>query len=245
MIDQYAFKQLCQLNEKVLQFYQDMDFTQIFHTLADYTAVDLSAFYLDIIKDRLYVERADSLQRRSAQTVCWYIIDTLTRLMAPILSFTAEQLSDHYQKNKKDSIHLQQFALLHNINTIADTSKYELLWDRLKNIRSAILKSIEVAREQDVIKHSREAAVQLYFERDLLGDDFKQYLGHQEIEDFFKEFLIVSQVIISNTQEALNNSSLEGLWIRVTPAKGAKCPRCWQWHDSQQLLCRRCADIVL
>lgn len=245
MIDQYAFREVCTLNEKILQAYHKMDFTQIFHMLADYTAVELSAFYLDIIKDRLYVERADSLQRRSAQTVCWYLLDTLTRLMAPILSFTAEQLSDYYQKDKKDSIHLQTFASLHDVATIVDRSRHEQLWDTLKNVRSAVLKSIEVAREEGVVKHSREASVQLYFAKDILGADFQQYLGHQSISDFFKEFLIISQCVISTTPVGLNATSQEGLFVLVSPAQGTKCPRCWQWHnDGQELLCHRCKNIV-
>lgn len=114
-IDQYALEQLSARNLHIIKSYDDYDFTAIFHTLGDYCAVDLSAFYLDIIKDRLYVEQADGRLRRSAQTACWYILDTLTRAMAPILSFTAEQLSDHYQKNKKESIHLQEFAKLESI----------------------------------------------------------------------------------------------------------------------------------
>lgn len=114
-IDQYALEQLSERNHLMLQAYDEYDFTAIFHALGDYCAVDLSSFYLDIIKDRLYVEQADGKLRRSAQTACWHILDTMTRAMAPILSFTAEQLSDHYQKNKKQSIHLQQFATLGSI----------------------------------------------------------------------------------------------------------------------------------
>jgi isoleucyl-tRNA synthetase len=87
----------------------------VYHALTDYCAVDLSAYYLDIIKDRLYVEKADGHARRSAQTACWYILDTMTRLIAPILSFTAEQLADHYQNKDHVSIHLQDFAMLESL----------------------------------------------------------------------------------------------------------------------------------
>lgn len=115
VIDQYALQQLYKVNNEMLKKYAAHDFTGVFHMLSDYCSSDLSAFYLDIIKDRLYVEKADGLERRSAQTACWYILDTLTRLMAPVLSFTAEQLSDHYQKNKSASIHLQPFATLQDV----------------------------------------------------------------------------------------------------------------------------------
>src|SRR5262249_44732839 len=106
----YALVQLSALNEKMITAYTNTaDFTMVFHGLADYCTTELSAFYLDIVKDRLYCDKARSHQRRSSQTALWYILDTLTRLMAPILSFTAEQISDHYQKNKTLSIHLQPF----------------------------------------------------------------------------------------------------------------------------------------
>lgn len=115
LIDQYALRELFVLNYQLLKAYEEYDFTAVYHMLGDYCASDLSALYLDIIKDRLYVEKADSYARRSAQTVVWYILDTLTRLMAPILSFTAEQVSDLYEKNKKVSIHLQDFARLQKV----------------------------------------------------------------------------------------------------------------------------------
>ncbi len=114
-IDQYALQELFELNYHILKCYAEYDFTAVFHALADYCSVNLSSFYLDIIKDRLYCEQADRLPRRSAQTACWYILDTLTKLIAPILSFTAEQVTDHYQRDKKTSVHLQQFENLQSI----------------------------------------------------------------------------------------------------------------------------------
>ncbi len=115
LLDRYALEELFILNAKIRADYDNNNFTAVFHALADYCTKHLSAFYLDVIKDRLYVEKADGDLRRSAQTVCWYILDTLTRLIAPILSITAEQISDHYQKNKRESIHLQSFSPLQNV----------------------------------------------------------------------------------------------------------------------------------
>ncbi|MEX0940702.1 MAG: isoleucine--tRNA ligase [Candidatus Babeliales bacterium] len=115
LIDRFALEYLYHVNVKIRAAYEECDFTAVFHELADYCAKELSSFYLDIIKDRLYVEKADGKARRSAQTACWYILDTLTRLMAPILSFAAEYISDNYQKNKMQSIHLQSFNDLQDI----------------------------------------------------------------------------------------------------------------------------------
>jgi isoleucyl-tRNA synthetase len=151
-------------------------------------------------------------------------LDTLTRLIAPILSFTAEQLSDNYQKNKKDSIHLQKFAMLDNVwEQLAQTfgvsadahiaSRSEVMnfivereaqWGTLKQIRSALLKAIENLREQGIIKHSLEAKVSLYFDETMPGYDHVQDLfgqlreSGQSIESFFREYVIISQVSLKN-----------------------------------------------
>ncbi len=244
-IDSYALQRLSKLNDDMLQAYQLMNFTAIFHLLADYAAVDLSSFYLDIIKDRLYVEQADGYKRRSAQTACWYILDTLTKLMAPILSFTAEQLSDHYQKDKKASIHLQQFADLK-----VEIEQQEELWNLLKDVRSAILKAIEQLREQGIIKHSLEVRVAVYFDEDTLGhtvlNELVDKLNKQGLNEFFKEFLIVSQFEKQDNKDGLEPTTLEGLYVSVAPAQGAKCPRCWQWQETSHpdSLCIRCQSII-
>lgn len=187
-IDRYALAKLIRLNEQVIADYTNVNFTRVFHELADYASSELSSFYLDIIKDRLYVEKTAGIERRSAQTVCWYILDTITPLMAPILSFTAELISDHYQKDKKASVHLQSFASSeklqelvfphieplddargNELSDVANTLKHENIieqflgdWEALKSIRSLVLKAIEVEREKGLIKHSLEAQVTLY-----------------------------------------------------------------------------------
>ncbi len=199
VLDHYALQQLLHVQETILVAYKDYDITAVFHKLADYCAVDLSALYLDVIKDRLYVEKADGLPRRSAQTTCWYILDTITRLIAPILSITAEQLSDHYQKDKTASIHLQNFADLEplwnyfgsvyawtmpqvdtmgsehilgktdTLKAIAKQIKDNEAWGILFAMRSAILKAIEEQRAQGIIKHSLEADVTLYIDTTTAG----------------------------------------------------------------------------
>lgn len=243
MIDQYALEQLAKTNDFVVQKYRDINCTAIFHRLADYCAADLSAFYLDIIKDRLYVEKADGHARRSAQTACWYLVDTLTKMMAPILSFTAEQVSDFYQKNKTSSIHLQKFA------DLKTSSDFDAQWQLLHNVRSAVLKAIEGYREQGIIKHSLEARVTLAFDdavRAKLQPLFEQITSRgQTLEEFLKEFLIVSQIVVNDAAD-IQQSELPGLRVAVEPARGNKCPRCWNWDEVADArgLCRRCTKIV-
>jgi isoleucyl-tRNA synthetase len=282
LLDQYALEQLFKVNHAVLNHYKSYDFTKVFHALADYCAVELSAFYLDIIKDRLYTEKAHGHARRSAQTVCWYILDTLTKLIAPVMSFTAEQLSDHYQKNKEQSIHLQSFNSLHSVWELLGeyyaqahriilpqflavdiepmleidarlfTTERETQWLLLKEIRSALLKALEVQREKGMIKHSLEARLTICIDTkyDAMNalEDFYAALAQsgQRREDFFKEFLIVSQVRFVSQAQGLEESELQGLWVRVEHAHGQKCPRCWQWQETenQYNLCDRCQEIV-
>lgn len=268
-IDRYALSELYILNEKIRQGYAECKFTNIFHELADYCAKDLSSFYLDIIKDRLYVDKADGKLRRSAQTVCWHILDTLTKLMAPVLSFTSELISDHYQKDKKESIHLQEFAevkplwelLSKNIlqlefykNKKADDLKYwQELWETLKDVRSAILKAIEEQREKGVIKHPLEAQVTISLDlnkEELLNlFNFLQAIEKttdQTIIQFFKELLIVSQFAIESSNSGLKESEFKGLSVDVRRAEGDKCPRCWQYEVTEHpdKLCQRCKNIV-
>jgi len=254
MIDQHALQELYLFKQAVLNNYEEYNFTGIFHQLADYCSVNLSSFYLDIVKDRLYVEKADGPLRRSAQTACWYILDTLTKLMAPILSFTAEQLSDHYQRNKKESIHLQSFSGLEEIAEFcllhAQANKER--WDFIKKLRSALLKSIEEKRALGIIKHPLEAqlilAINFEAHHRTMFDDFKKDLSalDQSIEDFFKELLIVSQIHIRDAHAGMRESIVSGLYVEVLQADGLKCPRCWQWDTANHAhnLCTRCSTIV-
>lgn len=252
-LDRYALWALAKHNERWVDLYNEYNFTALFHQLADYCATDLSSFYLDIIKDRLYVEDPSGRVRRSAQTVCWYTLDALTKIMAPILSFNAELISDHYQKDKKSSIHLQQFADLHaHESLVRDSASYVKQWDVLKEIRAAVLKAIELLRAEGIIKHSLEAHVQLYVDTNASWyQEYKQLLSavkasQQLITDFLEEFFIVSQVTLLFDKASVEEAELKGLYVKVQPADGVKCPRCWHWSVSRDVdgLCDRCMGLV-
>jgi isoleucyl-tRNA synthetase len=247
LIDQYALQQLHEKNKAIIKAYEEFDLVAIFHALGDYCSVDLSAFYLDIVKDRLYVEKSNGHARRSAQTAYWYIVDTLTRLIAPILSFTAEEISDYYQKNKTTSIHLQSFASLSSVHEGEPLTKE---WAALKTIRSALLKAIEELREKGIVKHSLEADVTVYFDpkiRESIAPIIALLeRGPQTVKEFFKECMIVSQFDIVSEQGECIQSELPGLYVLVRRAQGQKCPRCWHWDTTAHAhgLCARCQEIV-
>jgi len=259
IIDQYALFQLHDVNESIKQAYKDRKTTAVFHDLADYCVKDVSAFYLDIVKDRLYVEKFDSLERRSAQTVCYYILDTLTKIMAPVLSFTAELISDSYQTNKKRSIHLQDFAcfawvsdrlfnqdreggpshhkVAHNLfmQQANAVESFKKSFDAMRDVRSHVLKALEDLREQGVIKHSLDAAVFIhiastYKYQGPIGALFDMiHQQGQSIELFLKEYFIVSQVHVTDDTGDMREVAL-GLFVKAIKAEGGKCARCWQWE---------------
>ena len=275
-IDHYALKELEKFNTKMLLNYFEYNFTGVFHGLAQYCSVELSSFYLDIVKDRLYTEKSNSLKRRSAQTVLWYILDVITKIMAPIMSFTAELISDHYQKNKTQSIHLQGFVdpvklyalcygdsnidiskkvffdLNYDIKEHAKLSDYkDIAFEELKQIRSEVLKAIELEREKGLIKHSLDSKVSLFIDFDLveyspLKDLFNKISEKLSIEEFLKEFFIVSQINILKSNNNLESTNLNGLFIKIDKAEGLKCPRCWQYSISKNIdnLCDRCTGVL-
>ena len=229
----------------------------------------------------MYVEKPDGRSRKSAQTACWYILDTLTKLIAPICSFTAEQVSDHYQKDKKESIHLQTFPVLEKLwEALCDRptkflpgvkaymgaycqteemvallqalSEKAVVWDLLKDLRSAVLKAIEAQREKQIMRHSLEAKVTVYFDLEggklaALSDLYNMLeRADQEVIDFFKEFFIVSQFVIAENDHGLDYSGIDGFSLKVEKAEGDKCPRCWQWDvtEHEHKLCTRCQKIL-
>lgn len=257
VIDRDALLKLQEVREAIVQNYEDFDFTAIYHALSDYCSVDLSAYYLDIIKDRLYVEKADGPKRRSAQTACWTILDSLTHLIAPLLSITAEQISDLYQKDKQTSIHLQRFSPA--VDVIPELSheerkKFYALHhaqeDLLKEIRGSVLKAIEGLREKGIVKLALETKVTLHFDANIqerLAFFFDQLKNkNQNPTDFFKEYFIVSQVAWAQDANELQPTAVPGFSLRVERAPGTKCPRCWQWQESNNPhgLCDRCTEIV-
>lgn len=256
-LDRYALSQLHAMHTKVIESYDAYHFAGVVQVINNYCAHDLSAVYLDILKDRLYVEKAHSIQRRSAQTVMYHILDMLTRLMAPILSFTAEDLSDYYQKDKKESIHLQDMYAPHASWVMLDSKKNQ--WDLLETLRDAVLKMIEVQREKNIVKHSLEAQVTLYLDPaseqyKILQDFLRELHETEKVQDrFFIDWFIVSQVTILEKPDTLDpvvTSTAAGaspwLYGSVSHAVGIKCPRCWHWSltEHAQGLCSRC-DAVL
>lgn len=248
ILDQLALIKLQEVIVATKSAYDAYWFTNVFHTLNKYCTNDLSAFYLDIIKDRLYTEKADGHLRRSAQTVIFNILDVLTKLMAPILSFLSEEVSDCYEKNKTESIHLKGFPEQLKISL---SKQIVELYSVLENIRPEILKAIEEEREKEIVKHSLEAKIVMYI--DSSHEEGKKLLAFidqvkskEDVIRFFKDFVIVSQFEFAKNDDDCKATALPWLKLKVVHADGIKCPRCWQWDTTkhEDALCKRCEEVI-
>ena len=234
-IDKWALSKYDTLIEKVKKAYEDMDYYHAYHAFNSFCVVDMSNFYLDILKDRLYCEKEDSKSRRAAQTAMYTILSGLTRLIAPILSFTADEIWQELPTKSGDDKRNVVFNRMPEPTGIAvDTAK----WDKIHAIRDDVLVALEKKRNEKVIGKSLEAKVVLYTK-----DDLSDILG--ELDKAF----IVSQVEIGEGEGEFSGS-VEGLSITVEKATGEKCSRCWTYSDTvgknekHPELCARCASVI-
>jgi isoleucyl-tRNA synthetase len=244
-IDQWALHRMQVLIRRVRQAYETFEFHTIFHALNNFCSVDLSAFYLDILKDRLYTSSPRSPERRAAQRVLYEILDGLARLMAPVLSFTAEELWKKLPGTREESVHMASFPRVREDRIRPDLGKK---WEFLNSVRQEVARVLEAERKAGRIGSSLEGRVILYAEPELqrkLVEDF----GEEELAADF----IVSQVTINGPPPASLASEYQvpGLsGVAVEQAAGEKCERCWNYRVdvgkdvSHPSLCLRCAEVV-
>nr|HID58259.1 isoleucine--tRNA ligase [Desulfobacterales bacterium] len=244
-IDRFAINRLQELIKQIRTAYKAFEFHTVYHSLFNFCTLDLSAFYLDVLKDRLYTSQPHSLARRSAQTALYIILDTMVRLMAPILVFTAEEVWDHMPDNgnKPSSVHLVAFP---EVNEALIDTELSDRWNRLLAVRGEVTKALEEARNQKMIGHSLDAKITLFTSRELF-DDLKPY--SEELRSIF----IVSKVVLDTGEPvsgAYHSSQIDGLCVYVEPADGLKCERCWV-HDvsvgkdeTHNTVCQRCLESL-
>ena len=220
---------------KCFAAYDNYEFHVVSHAINDFCVVELSSFYLDIIKDRLYCDGTDSLSRRSAQTALWLILDTITKLFAPILAFTCDEIWQAMPHREGDD---GRNVVLNEMNQpFADYALSEDVmakWDKIITVRTAVNGALESARAEKKIGKALEAAVAVTVPAE---DAFLADMDAQELADLF----IVSQATVTVG---------ESLAVAVSEASGEKCERCWKHSagvgsDSEHpTLCPRCAAVV-
>jgi isoleucyl-tRNA synthetase len=205
--------------------------------------VDLSALYLDVLKDRLYTSKAASKARRSAQTAMKEVLEAMVRLLAPILTFTAEEvwLALPVCPGKTESVHLMQFP---EVNGALVQPELAETWKTLIAVKGEVAKAIETARQNKVLGHSLDAAVAITAPEKL------RPLLDAHVEDL-RALLIVSDLCVVDergTGEAYRSAEIPGLLVGVSRAKGAKCGRCWNYSGTvganaeHPTICARCLE---
>jgi len=243
-IDRFALHRLQKLIQRTRRAYETFEFHVIYHSLFNYCTLDLSAFYLDILKDRLYTAPPESRERRSAQTVIYMVLDTITRLMAPILSFTSEELWKYIPgKDKEESIHL---ALLPAVENKYLDEELAVRWETLLDVRGEVTRALEEARVQKLIGHPLDARITISCDGDI-----HEHLAI--ITEKLSSLFIVSQATLIKGAElegAYVSEDIKGLSVKVESAEGAKCERCWIYDatvgedDMHPTICRRCKDAL-
>jgi len=243
-IDRFALHKLQELVHKALKAYGSYDFHVIYHSIYNYCTVDLSAFYLDILKDRLYTLPAASRERRSAQTAVYAILDALVRLMAPVLPFTAEEVWKFIPAGpKSSSIHLENLPAVKEDLRDAALAK---TWEGILEVRREVTKALEEARAAKRIGHSLDASI-------AIGADEKYYELLAPYAADLRSVFIVSDVEllkIEDGDDTFKATEIEGLSVRVGPSGDEKCERCWI-HDADvgkdtghPTLCKRCLGVL-
>ena len=240
-MDKWALHRLQEVIRRVTEAYEKHQFHVVFYTLYNYCTVDLSAMYLDVLKDRLYTNKAASVARRSGQTAMFTILKAMTQLLAPILTFTAEEVwtAMPHWKGKEMSVHVTQFPEVNNQYFDADLGES---WKTMIDIRTEVAKAIEQARKEKVIGHSLDARVVL-----ALPEKMRAFLS-SHLEDL-RALLIVSQLQLVDA-EAISkpyvSEEVKGLSVGVEKALGVKCERCWIYAKSvgsdkeHPAVCDRC-----
>lgn len=241
-LDKWALTKLDELIDKVNAAYNAFDYHIVFHAIHNFCVIDMSNFYLDIIKDRLYCDDVDSVSRKAAQTAMYRILSAITRLIAPIMSFTADEIWSYIPHSSSDnpkSVFLNDMPEKSNIKTDVD---FTAKWDLIAALREDVKKALEIKRADKVIGKSLEADVILYADGEM----------KESISDFVSELpeiFIVSKVEIKDGKGEFKGE-LDGVTIDVVKATGEKCERCWKFSETvgtfndHPTLCDRCHSVI-
>jgi len=235
LFDRWILEKSYRLGEKILKAYENYGYHIVFHSIYDFFTVELSSFFLDVIKDRLYCSLKDSKIRKSAQTALFNLLKTTLLLMAPILPFTTEEAWEEMPdfRDKKESVHLELFPSFEKQWLEPDIFEE---WEKLSSLRDVVLKELEIAREKKIIGNSLEANIAIKAPPSK-EEFFRKY--QQELPSLF----IVSSVDI----EVYSDEEIE---VKVSRASGKKCQRCWNYSDyvgtdpEYSYFCKRCKDIL-
>ncbi|MFN4245071.1 MAG: isoleucine--tRNA ligase [Brevinematia bacterium] len=243
-IDKWALDLLYNLHKVVSEYYNNYEFNKVYRKIYDFCNIELSAFYFDVLKDRLYTGKRDGLKRRSSQSAIYYLLSYMVKIVAPILSFTSEEVWQYFfrERTNIESVFLTEY------DTIPDEWNNEDIRNKFKvviSVREVVLKALEIARRNDIINSSLEAKI-------YIDTDNRQI---REILEFYKdslwEFFIVSQCYVGLPESSdLVFYEQEGIKVAVTRADGQKCERCWMYsttvgsNPNHPTICSKCLEAI-
>ena len=242
-LDQWALQRAHDLQKEVLQAYEEFQFHLIYQKLHQFCVVDMGGFYLDVLKDRMYTMPTNSCARRSAQTTMFHILEALVRWLAPVLSFTAEEIWRHMPGKRSDSVFLEKW---HALPALPERPLDMPFWNEVIAVRQAVAKELEKLRVAGNIGSGLDAEVDLY------GDDVWQE-RLRRLGDELRFVFITSYARVHGLDEKTSGAvetEIKGLYVRVAPSAYPKCIRCWHHREDvganveHPQICGRCVQNV-
>ena len=238
-IDKWALTRLNKLVKDCTENYDNYSFNNCYHDINQFCVIDMSNFYLDIIKDRLYTYKKDSKERKSAQTTMYIILDSLVKILTPMIPFTAEEIwkaMKHTGNEEVESVMLTDFP---EVNDKYDNAEITEKWDRIIKLKDIVAKELENARAAKTIGHSLNAKVTIFAEGE-------QYKFLKENEELLKTVFIISALEIKENER----KDEVKLGVKVEQAPGEKCERCWMYSETvgedkeNPTICHRCSENI-
>ena len=241
-LDKYALMKLDQVIATARKGYDEYEYHTTAHALHNFCVVDMSNFYFDVLKNRLYTSAPASKSRRAAQTVLYKVLDALTLVLTPILAFTCDEI---WREMKHDSSRNPESPLFNDIPDVGyiDIDRdFIAKWDRIHEVRTDVQKALELARKDKIIGKPLEAKVILHADGELA-----EFLNAEL--DALPEIFITSAVEIADGKGEVDGD-VSGLSVSISKAEGEKCERCWKFSDTvgcnsqHPTLCKECADTM-
>ena len=226
-IDRFILDRFQKLSSKIIKAYEEYEFHVFYQAFYNFCVVELSAFYLDILKDRLYTYPKMSKERKSGQTAIHYLLMGMTRLMAPVLSFTADEIWQYLPKGSTEakSVHLTTFMKTEDITF---PKSLVVKWERIISLKGEVSKALELSRRSKIIGHALDASIKL-----VLPEDLKKIL-EEDISELKFIFIVSKVQIVDNLKERsfYSSENIPGLKVFVSAAPGKKCERCWNYFET-------------
>jgi isoleucyl-tRNA synthetase len=229
----------------VITHYHDYNFLNIYQKIHNFCVIELGGFYLDVIKDRQYTTRTDSLARRSTQTAMYQVVEMLSRLIAPILSFTADEIWQHLPGERAESVFLSDFS--NADSTLAESADFsDEFWQKVITVKTAVNRELESKRAEKLVGSGLSAEVDLYCNAELAT-----LLNRFGTELRF--VLMVSRAGVNSLEDAGSNAvttGVDGLKLEIRASDYSKCERCWHHHEdvgqstAHPAICQRCIDNI-